>query len=293
MGYFKAHRATISIFLASLSIFGLPSIAIAQSQESIEAALRVNIAGRQRMLTQRMTGAACLVQNDIDSDLQQARLKDAVFLFEQGNTALRYGDQELGIGPETTPKIITALAPINAQWQEFEAIANHIVATGFAIPDQIDALDRTGLSILASANSAVGKIAVTYGELLEDLPLIYSISIDAAGRQRMLSQKAAKEMCLIYSGIDVDQNKLSLARTVDVFAASLNALVSGFPGMIVPAPTAEILAQLNMVEAAWQAPQATLVDAANGVALSAADISRVSAELETVLVLMNEAVGMY
>lgn len=276
-----------------LFVFYASSPVAAQSEESIEAALRVNISGRQRMLSQRMTKAACFVQNNVSTALHDEMLRDAFALFSTSHDALRQGNSSVGLTREHSPRVLTAMELVDTRWQGFAPIVQRLIDTGDSSPADIAALDAAGLVLLNDMNAAVGRIAVTYGELLEDLPLIYSISIDAAGRQRMLSQKAAKEFCLIDSGIDVAKNQENLAYTVKIFTASLNALISGFPGMIVPAPNDEILAKLREVEAAWVIPGAVLQRAADGETITDADRQVVTTQIETVLVLMNQAVGMY
>ena len=54
-----------------------------------------------------------------------------------------------------------------------------------------------------------------------------ALAIDVAGRQRMLSQRMSKNVCLVGSGINVDAAKAELAATAQVFATSLFALRDG------------------------------------------------------------------
>jgi hypothetical protein len=57
----------------------------------------INLAGKQRMLTQKMTKELLLVANGIDADANKANLGKTVALFQSTLTGLLDGDEGLGL----------------------------------------------------------------------------------------------------------------------------------------------------------------------------------------------------
>lgn len=284
-------KTTAIVGVMVFGIFAAGGAVYAQPEASIEASFRVNVAGRQRMLSQRITMAACFIQKGIDVERQRQVLSDTISLFTTSHSALVDGDAALGLSAEQKPSVLGALALVDSEFVQFLPRAENAVSA--ADLAAISELDLEGLEFLAVMNRAVNRIAVDYGESLEDLPLILSITIDVAGRQRMLSQKAAKEFCLIDSGIETAANRENLAYSVMLFTNTLNALINGYPGLVIAPPNPEILAQLNAVKTAWLVPSSVLSGVANGNEISDLDRRIIVSQMDKVLALMNQAVGMY
>ena len=80
----------------------LPPAPPAQAETLIgaEAAKRkINLAGRQRMLSQRMAMLACMADSDVQTENALARADAAHDLFDRTLQGLRFGDEELGQCP--------------------------------------------------------------------------------------------------------------------------------------------------------------------------------------------------
>ena len=287
----RTHKIVIAAIAAAQ--IGAVSPVSAQSDEAIEAARRVNIAGRQRMLSQRMSKAACFISIGADAENQQVVLQDAFNLFSSSHEALRFGSQTAGLTAERNQRLLDALSIVSTDWSPFSGLVESALSQGYVAAPAVARIDETGLVLLGNMNKAVNKIANAYGEELPDMPLLLSLTIDLAGRQRMFSQKAAKEFCLIDAGINVEANQESLAKTTNLFTLTLDALISGMPGMVMAAPNDEIRAKLEAVSAAWAGPKAELDQAASGAPITDAQRATIVHDMENVLTLMNEAVGMY
>ncbi len=284
-----------SLTMAAIAVaqLGFVAPAFAQSDEAIEVARRVNISGRQRMLSQRMSKSACFLNIGAVTTGAPNQLADAVALFETSLQALRRGDESIGLGPEQSPLIRQALLGVAGDWDVFSGHLQMALESGNVARPTLAVIDESGLQLLSGMNRTVNKIASIYGDALPDMPLILSLTIDLAGRQRMFTQKAAKEFCLIDAGVDVEENRTRLAKTAQLFTLTLGALQSGMPGMVMPAPNDEIRAQLALVSDTWAGPKAALDSAAAGNPITDAQRNAIVNDMEQVLVLMNEAVGMY
>ena len=285
--------ATIVLTCSIALVQTIPTITYAQTSPVLEAKHRVNIAGRQRMLSQRMSKAACFIHSGVNVDAHMAMLKDAFDLFSTSHKVLVSGSNDTGLRAETSPAILEKLALVDQKWASFAPYVQEVLSTSTIDGAQIAKMDAAGLALLKDMNGAVNTIATEYGTLLEDLPLIQSITIDVAGRQRMLSQKAAKEFCLIASDIDAEQNSEKLAGTIHLFSTTLDALTTGMTGLVIAPPNDETSAMLEQVKAEWRVPSA-IFDRTLNVAQPCCGHRQVIAEqMELVLDYMNQAVGMY
>ncbi len=258
-----------------------------------EAARRVNLAGRQRMLSQAMAKSACFISIGVGAQAQQVALAAAAEKFALTHEALRFGNAEMGLLAETDPLLLDAMAEVGQNWSTYSTLIDTAVSNGYVSRPAMERIDEVGLVVLANMNRAVNKIANTYGDLLPEMPLLLSLTIDLSGRQRMFTQRAAKEFCLIGAGIDAEGNRENLAKTVQLFSLTLDALISGMPGMVMAAPNEEIRQKLLDVKALWGETSPILSAAAAGGEITEADLEIIAREMDRVMVLMNEAVGMY
>ena len=123
--------------------------------------------------------------------------------------------------------------------------------------------------------------------------------INIAGRQRMLTQKMAKEALAIHASGQADAALAAkLAKTMDVFTASLSALRLGGkaptsldpagPGALLPSPGAAASEQLSRVESLWDNYRRLVTDAATPGA--AIDGPRLIAASEEINQAMDKAV---
>lgn len=285
-------KSCVMAALAAVQI-GLPTPSFAQSDAAIEAARRVNIAGRQRMLSQRISKAACFISTGQVAEAGREQMSGAHGEFGINLHALRRGNESLGLGREYSGEIISILEVVESDWQAYSQQLQVALNGGPVLGSALSSIDASGLTVLENMNRAVGKTASVYGDSLPDMPLILSLTIDLAGRQRMFTQKAAKEFCLIDAGVEVEENRARLAQTANFFTLTLGALQTGMPGMVMAAPNDKISSQLAAVAEAWAGPQAALEKAASGAAITDAERSLIVNDMEQVLVLMNQAVGMY
>ncbi len=109
----------------------------------------------------------------------------------------------------------------------------------------------------------------------------------------MFTQKMSKEFCLIDAGIDAEKNMANLAETLEYFNLTLNSLIGGFPGVVLAAPNAEILAKLEEVQTLWNEPSKILAAVATGAPITDAQRMVIAKDVERVLEAMNQAVMLY
>ncbi|WP_321777653.1 type IV pili methyl-accepting chemotaxis transducer N-terminal domain-containing protein [Sulfurimonas sp.] len=120
----------IRILGALLIVLMLSVIAttIYLNQQNAKDALIINIAGKQRMLTQKMSKNIFYIHYSSNKDFYE--LNEAVDEFINGLNTLRHGDSDKGISSVPTYKISTQQIVINKLWEEFhENIQNFKLLT--------------------------------------------------------------------------------------------------------------------------------------------------------------------
>lgn len=113
-------------------------------------------------------------------------------------------------------------------------------------------------------------------------------TINVAGRQRMLSQRIAKEAMLVEAGIE---QRAVLEKTISLFERSHRAIVDGDPAQNMKQITnPEILAQLQKVEGLWKTYKGLLLQHIDNA--SNDTLSEIHKQSPVVLKEMNKAVVM-
>ncbi|MCW8906684.1 MAG: methyl-accepting chemotaxis protein, partial [Sedimenticola sp.] len=115
-----------------------------------------------------------------------------------------------------------------------------------------------------------------------------SNSINVAGRQRMLSQKLAKEAIMVAQEVE---NRAVMEKTIALFEKSHDALLKGDPAQhILPVKDEAIIKQLKRVESLWGDYKQVILDyVANP---GAEGLGKIRSQSVEVLTNMHQAVGM-
>ena len=96
------------------------------------------------------------------------------------------------------------------------------------------------------------------------------------------------------AGVDAETSRAALKDTVELFEASLSGLINGDAAKaLAPAPTPEILAQLQLVQQKWEPLHAIFLKVVDGDEASADEIDLIATNNNTLLIEMNKAVFMY
>ncbi len=271
----------------------LPIAAISHAQDSAAAYMRLGLASEMRTETQTMARLACYIGAGFHVEAQRASLQETLAQFEFALQALKDGDAVRGLAGEVNPRILAAMAKLSRSWPVLSARLHAVLNGEELSPSGIAALDLESLALLEKADALSNRIANVNGEALDSLPLIMSLSIDMAGRQVMRTEKAAKEACLIGSGVEAAYNRQELETTVTVFSATMDALIDGYPGMIVRAPSLEIKGLLENAREIWAAPKAALITLYSTGKISDADRMTIGMGLEQVAAKLRDASSLY
>ena len=184
----------------------------------------INLSGKQRMLTQLMSKDLLLIAaaskiKQLNTQEIYGELLESSELFEQTLIGMRDGDEELGLRPAKSNIIKAKINTVMAMWQQFKPNIDYVLTTSDT-KDYI-AVASQSLPLLSEINSTVRLIEK---DAISESGHTNSITINYAGRQRMLIQKMAKEALQIYL---TNESRNSLFRSMWMFEESLRALING------------------------------------------------------------------
>ncbi|VAX14949.1 Methyl-accepting chemotaxis protein [hydrothermal vent metagenome] len=282
---------TVSILL---SIPLIPFAAYPATDQ--EFAVILNLSGKQRMLTQKMSKEILLVASGVDASANKANLKKTADLFDKTLKGLIAGDADLGLVAAENKKIVKQLKKVQGLWGSFRKNVDAVLGGDTSKP-VLEKVAKENLPLLKNMNRCVKMFendAKKGGGAKMGAGMATVINL--AGKQRMLTQKMTKELLLVANGINADKNKLNLKKTASLFDRTLKGLLDGDKDLELPGTHDDaIRAQLATVAKLWQGYK-PLVDKV--VASSSNDVSPVDLGVAAKVNLpllknMNKAVGMY
>lgn len=141
----------VLFFMSALTIGVLFKISNTQEDD----ATVINMAGRQRMLTQKISKESFIVCSDTATSSDNDNLSSTVELFDTNLKALIHGNKDLGI-PETKDELIkTQLLIVENLWIDFKANAEIIVAGGPNMEDARQYIALHNIELLDEMDLAV------------------------------------------------------------------------------------------------------------------------------------------
>ena len=164
----------------------------------------VNIAGQQRMLSQRIVKSWCQIGLNVLPMVSKKQLDESIAQFDSNLKALE--------PVATTPEARTALAGLRAAWTPLQASARGVIR-------QYDAaqLDARAEDVLMAADRLTRILQDQAGNPV-------SRWVNLAGRQRMLSQRLVKIYMLRQWGVDNSALRDEFERVQHEFSGNLATL---------------------------------------------------------------------
>ena len=284
----------ITVFLASALVRVMsPDFAFA-SNDQVDASewrMQLNVAGRQRMLTQQMTKAACMKILHINPVKRSEEAFIAAAEFEDNLDDLINGDTRRNLAPVQDPKS--------------QAILREVVGTSPALTSSIKQLVSGDLHSFAMAlvlerNVPLLEKAEETVSLIEAAareghtgPMVAS-TLNKAGRQRMLSQRIAKNLCLISANLEAEKARKDLVVASANFTQTMAGLRHGDPANgLLPPPTSDIEARLETVQGCWQRVQDSVMTVQTGGSVTPARLQEIVAELDLILEEMDAVLQLW
>ncbi len=277
--------AVVAACIGLAMIAGAPAQAIAKKNYKNA----INLAGAQRMLSQRMTKEVLLIAFDHEREANLKSLAKNHERFSKVLAGLRKGDEALDLQPEDSAEIVARLAKVDKLWPVYQEALEGVMKERKVSPERLSQVAELNLPVLVAMNEAVKAFEeqANNGKLVS----FVNVAVNESGKLRMLSQKMTKEFLLVAYQHQPEQNRQSLQETMATFERIVDALINGSQDLhLLPAPTPEIETQLREVERRYFEIKAVLVNAVNGKELTKEHLNQLAELNLTLLAAAHAAV---
>mmetsp|Transcript_18182 Transcript_18182/g.34610 ORF Transcript_18182/g.34610 Transcript_18182/m.34610 type:complete len:430 (+) Transcript_18182:266-1555(+) len=228
---------------------------------------RLNLAGRQRMYSQKLAKDAMLIYLEVNMEEALWSLQDTKAKFMYVHNSHKIGNLYSGIKPTTETHMIAQLESIDEVLHPFNQALDAIIKKGYANSSEIDVVVANELTLLQRLNAFVGMVELMNSQQTDEdgntieaadevgltrAEVLINAAINQAGAQRMRTQKMVFQYCKLLAGFEVDAARTSLLDTVAMFDRVHVGLYKGdeelnLPGIADP----ELLHWLNRINVHW------------------------------------------
>lgn len=282
-----------SLFYLVSLLLCLTASAHAEANSSLATA--VNLAGKQRMLSQKMSKEILLVSLDVERMHNLSNLAATSTQFNNALLGLMYGSKMLGLEATQDKKIMQQMQEIEEVWARFHELVVKTMSDKGVDRNLVLLVNQASDRLLEKLEYAVNL----YEEQAKNVGVGSSGSIaktiNLAGRQRMLTQKMTKECLLIAYGSQPQENRDKLNKSQAQFEQVLVGLLETDMSLgLSIEPDANLKEQLVKVKYLWRDFKKTLSECVDtSTENSDSLLVKVSEQNLPLLRAMNKAVGMY
>ena len=240
-------------YLTFITLFSLNLVLPVHANSLItttEKSAVLNLAGKERMLTQKISKDILHIRSEIDD------LKKNIDEFEQTLNGLLQGNPERKLAKIEDPNIVKHLNEVSKLWQPFRENVEAILA-GDISSQRVDQITQQNMPLLEKMDLVVGLYEKAFFDSLEPG---MATTLNLAGKQRMLSQKMAKEAQLVLRNVNPEENRANLKASMSLFDKTMKGLIVGDSELGLPGTQEDtpIYKQLMAVDKIWHAYQPIL-----------------------------------
>jgi len=215
-----------------------------------ELAITINLSGKQRMLTQKMTKEALLIKLGIDLNKSASNLKSSSALFDKTLKGLISGDKDLKLVPTENKDIQAKLNEVKKLWEPFYEKIKNIYNFNNLTDETFLYIEQNNMKLLKTMNEAVYMYAKLGNKGENRLKMANDINL--AGKQRMLTQKIAKDLLFYQANMNPKTALKNLNDAVKLFDKTLKGLYNGDKELkLVGTKLPRIRKQLDLTKNAW------------------------------------------
>ncbi len=210
----------------------------------------INIAGRQRMLTQRISKLAIECAYKLQNNSCLDMLKD-VEIYNKTLRAFKKGNQNMQIDAIKSTKAKKQIKEIDKTWKPFVMNVISFVKSGGNNKSSLEFILNNNIKLLKESNKLVKILQKEEFKNLTEVEKMILHIVNIAGKERMLSQKMTKEY-LEYHFLNKKEEKEQMIDSINRFDTILDILLNGNNKLRVPKVTnLKIKKQLILVKNIW------------------------------------------
>lgn len=251
------------IFIVSAAVLGMTSL----HGQVVDLNDAINKAGRQRMLSQRMSKAYLALVQKVEPEAAQKVLDRSISLFDRQLVELK------AFAPD--PSIRETYVKLEGTWNDFKGVLVGSVPS----KEQAAKVVQMDGATLALAHQGTQQLEKLSGKAVGKL-------VNMSGRQRMLSQRMAKFYLAQALQIDPQGSLTEMGKASAEFVAALEILRNA------PEATAKIKEELALADGQWIFFDQGL-QRRDGARASPKLMSDVFVASENMLIIMERVTGMY
>ncbi|CAE8648737.1 unnamed protein product [Polarella glacialis] len=275
----------------------------AKAAGSVARGLVVDIAGRQRMLIQRICKESLLVGLGFDVTTNLANLKSTTSLFGASHRGILTGAKWAGVPELTSMCTIQSMCQVSYRWRALKPFVDEILGADSNTESQAiasqsaETIIEICVPLFRSQDDAV-KLIVDDDGSCNPLGGIsgseWTFLLKSAGEQRFLSQQVSQLFMQVANGVDVQQSKISLSITLATTSGLLQSLIEGsVVNQIPPPPTQAIADEMILVREAWLELDEELQAAVDSRKTDSLSVATIAHQSRTTLNAMDSATRLY
>lgn len=274
-------------------LFATAGLEIAPSEaQEIDYGHVIGLVEKQSMLVEKMSKESVLLALQVGSESHLADLKDSHELFNGIQAGLRGGDASLGLPPTDDPAILSRLALVSDLWPLFDGAIRTALQKRAVGRGEIDTLAELNEPLLEALGGTAEAYAAEAGS--HQLHSMLGMTIGTASRQRLLSQRMAKEFFLIAYRHEAKRNRSRLKKSIDLFDQAMKDLFQGNPQQrLIAPPTQDIRSQLEAADQIWRQIKPLMRPALAGDVPSKDEIQKVAVLNVKLLEAVEQALKLY
>lgn len=215
---------------------------------------KMNLAGRQIMLVERMVKMACFAQINTGRTIGRERHLEELRLtkehYEASEAALWRGSAALGIGAEDNDRVREALAEAERRYEFFAAVLAPAVSGIALSAGSLERLDREARRLEGSLRRVLRLV-----ETLHLRPVAEGGAVAAftyADAERAGSQRLFKDICLVAAGLNAAGRRVQLRNEISEVESRLTTMIEGAPLIgLPPAQDPRVLEAVQEARGRW------------------------------------------
>ena len=170
---------SLSVFLFAV-VIGIVIYTATSLERQKDDALVINLAGKQRMLTQKLTKSIMELQLGNLSKLEE--VNQIQLSFNKVLNGLKEGDLEFKLPPAETPEVLFKLKSVEKKWDTFSEKLDMVVNYAPNIQEDLEFVISNNVPLFNEANELVNLL----GQKMD------SKTVSVAGRLRAITQRVTK-----------------------------------------------------------------------------------------------------